>query len=67
MPLVDDADEDDLLALDPEADRAAVLGALADLRDRLLVSDAGLRLAPLPMRASTDVDAVVDRILMTPR
>ncbi|MCW2681424.1 MAG: hypothetical protein JWM62_2825 [Frankiales bacterium] len=41
--LVDAADEDDLLGLDPDADRDAVLAALDDLRDRLLVTETGLR------------------------
>jgi hypothetical protein len=38
-----DARSDDLVALDPDADAGAVLAALDDLRDRLLVVDDGLR------------------------
>jgi hypothetical protein len=41
--LVEGSGEDDLVGLDPQADRGAVLSVLADLRDRLLVSDTELR------------------------
>ena len=41
--LREDATQDDLLSLDPDANPSTVLAVLADLRDRLLVSDRGLR------------------------
>ncbi len=41
--LTEDASESDLVELDPQADAAAVMSALDDLRDRVLVRDTGLR------------------------